>query len=138
MLNVERIIENLLQCGKEHLESREIADLITINDSHARQLFTEPFKRILTQQAVLDAILFSSRPPIQRLELVLDHFNREKELKFDEWLDVLVYMLGSDQKELVRRRLNKMLAYRKVELKGKFDKPYIVKLMSEELSSFNW
>lgn len=47
-------------------------------------------------------------------------------------------MVGSDQKEAVRRRLTKLLSHRKVQLDAYFDKYYIVKLMSQELSSFNW
>jgi hypothetical protein len=138
MLNVERMIENLTQCGKEHLESREIAELITINDHHAKQFFTDPYKRILARQAVLDAILFSSKPPLMRLELILEYFNKEDSLSFEQWVEVLVYMLGSDQKELVRRKLSKLLNHRRVQIDAYFDKYYIVKLMGQELSNFNW
>jgi hypothetical protein len=78
------------------LESREIADLLTINESHARQLFTESYRRILTHQLLLDAILFSSKPPLERFELILNNYNRDPTLTFEAWLDILVYMLGSD------------------------------------------
>lgn len=64
------------------MDGREVADLLTINESHARQLFTESYRRILSHQLILDAILFSSKPPLERLELILNNYNKGPTLTF--------------------------------------------------------
>jgi hypothetical protein len=46
--------------------------------------------------------------------------------------------MGSDQKEATKRKLSNLLKYRKIQLDCYFDKYYIMKLMSQELSVFNW
>lgn len=66
------------------------------------------------------------------------NYNREENLSFEEWLDLLAYMVGSEQRETIRRRLANFLKHKKIQLDSYFDKYYILKLMSEERSSFNF
>lgn len=66
------------------------------------------------------------------------HYNREENLSFVEWLDLLTYMVGSEERETIRRRLANFLKHKEIQLDSYFDKYYILKLMGEERSSFNF
>jgi hypothetical protein len=72
------------------------------------------------REAVLDVILFSSAPNLRKLWLILVNGSRGKNLDFEEWLGILCFMMGVDQKEYIRKRLENILRHRKVKLNGRF------------------
>lgn len=47
-------------------------------------------------------------------------------------------MIGSDQKELAKKRLTHVLKHRKLSIHSDFDKYFILKIMTEEMSLFRW
>jgi hypothetical protein len=139
MLNIERVIEDYKN-WPEYVEDRQIAAMLSISGSQARQLFLGTAKRVTARSVVLDAILFSPKQPIERLWLVLLHMNRSQLLQFDEWLQVLQFMIGSDQHRSIQKRLIEILRDKRLDITREYDKQFILAVMEESLrqSYFVW
>ena len=138
MMNVEELIRVLGSCQMEYLESRDISELLTIGEHQAQNLYLAENRRIRARQVILDSILFSPKLPLKKLELILLHSYRSESLSFEEWLQLLVFMLGTDQRETIRKRLTAILKHRQQDTFSQYDKNFILEVMVQEVALFNW
>ena len=68
----------------------------------------------------MDVILFSNSANLNKLWLILLKSGYPKTIDLDQWLDMLCFMMGVDQKNFIRKRLENILKYRKIDLSSKF------------------
>jgi len=68
----------------------------------------------------MDVILFSNSANLTKLWLILLKSDYPKTIDLDQWLNILCFMMGVDQKNFIRKRLENILKYRKIDLSSKF------------------
>ena len=66
-------------------------------------LFERP--RVTVKQAIFDTILFSHCNNLKKVELLLNNRPHGDYLTLEEWLNLLCFMMGSDEKSFIRKRL---------------------------------
>lgn len=94
--------------------------------------------RLGIKAVIFDLILFSQITNLKKIELILNNRGRQDTLNIDDWVTVLCFIMGVDQKEFIRKRLENVLTQRKIHLKGRYDKYFILQIMTEEYSLFVW
>ena len=136
MLNVDKAIEALKHVKQDVLELHELADVLSISEQEARILFEKA--RLTVRQVIFDVILFSQGNNLKKMELVLNYYGQGVTLELEEWVDVLCFMMGINEKNFIKKRLENLLRHKKIQLNASFDRYFILQLMTEEYALFLW
>ena len=62
-------------------------------------------ERLTVRQVISDYILFSPCNNLKKIELILNNRGHRQKLNFDEWVSLLCFMIGTNEKKVTKKRL---------------------------------
>jgi len=77
---------------------------LAISYPQAKTLFDRD-RKISVKEVILDVILFSNNTHLKKLWLILINSGYPKAIDFEQWLKILCFIMGADQKNFIRKRI---------------------------------
>ena len=81
------------------------------------------------KQVQFDIILFDQCDNLRKLELILNQKAHGECFTFEEWVNVLCFMIGVDGRKNIEKKLESILKSEKLKLNGQYDRHRIRTIM---------